>query len=295
MTSQINPNNIDATYPVAGQDNDSQGFRDNFTAIKTNFQYAAAEIGNLQLNSISANAVNNLGGGTLYNGYVRDIAEIKVAIGPVATGNTATLDFAASPYYTLYTTGSSGNVTIAFDNFAPTGYTSRMRLQANITSTGHTLVLPAAVDVNNTGVQGLSGSEITFGATGIYEFEFETSDGGGNVSIFDLNRPLNVYTNPLFLTGTEDLADSANVSLTTPTSYFTTAGAETADLLDGSEGQIKVLAAVNVAAGDMVITVANAAWGGSGTATFDGNGQACTMQYINSQWFCVGNNGVTFG
>ena len=31
MTSSINPNNIDGTYPIAGQDNDSQGFRDNFT------------------------------------------------------------------------------------------------------------------------------------------------------------------------------------------------------------------------------------------------------------------------
>ena len=27
MSSNINPNNIDTTYPVAGQDNDSQGFR----------------------------------------------------------------------------------------------------------------------------------------------------------------------------------------------------------------------------------------------------------------------------
>jgi hypothetical protein len=31
MASNINPYNIDGTYPVAGQDNSSQGFRDNFT------------------------------------------------------------------------------------------------------------------------------------------------------------------------------------------------------------------------------------------------------------------------
>ena len=48
MTSQINPNNIDGTYPVAGQDNNSQGFRDNFTNTKTNFQLAANEISDLQ-------------------------------------------------------------------------------------------------------------------------------------------------------------------------------------------------------------------------------------------------------
>ena len=48
MTSAINPNNIDGAYPVAGQDNNSQGFRDNFTNTKTNFQYAADEITDLQ-------------------------------------------------------------------------------------------------------------------------------------------------------------------------------------------------------------------------------------------------------
>ena len=48
MTSAINPNNIDGAYPVAGQDNNSQGFRDNFTNTATNFQYAADEISDLQ-------------------------------------------------------------------------------------------------------------------------------------------------------------------------------------------------------------------------------------------------------
>ena len=48
MTSSINPNNIDGNYPVAGQPNNTQGMRDNFTNIKTNFQYAEDEITDLQ-------------------------------------------------------------------------------------------------------------------------------------------------------------------------------------------------------------------------------------------------------
>ena len=35
-------------FPVAGQDNDSQGFRDNFTTIKTGLQTAQSEISTLQ-------------------------------------------------------------------------------------------------------------------------------------------------------------------------------------------------------------------------------------------------------
>ena len=41
MASNINPNNVDTTYPIAGQDNDSQGFRDNFTNIKTCLLYTS--------------------------------------------------------------------------------------------------------------------------------------------------------------------------------------------------------------------------------------------------------------
>ena len=37
MASNIVPGNVNGTFPTAGQDNSSQGFRDNFTAIKNNF------------------------------------------------------------------------------------------------------------------------------------------------------------------------------------------------------------------------------------------------------------------
>ena len=36
MASSIVPGNIDGTYPKSGQDNSSQGFRDNFNGIKNN-------------------------------------------------------------------------------------------------------------------------------------------------------------------------------------------------------------------------------------------------------------------
>jgi len=48
MASNIDTTNIDTAYPVAGQDNDSQGFRDNFTNINDNFTEAKSEIEDLQ-------------------------------------------------------------------------------------------------------------------------------------------------------------------------------------------------------------------------------------------------------
>ena len=100
----------------------------------------------------------------------------------------------------------------------------------------------------------------------------------------------------MYLPSSEDLAASAAASLTKTTSYFTTAAAETSTLAAGVPGQIKVLAMYGDS-GDMVTTVTNAGWktSGTGTITFNDIGDACTLMYINSKWFCIGNNGCVFG
>lgn len=62
MASNIDTTSIDATFPVAGQDNNSQGFRDNFNTIKSNFVASKSEIETLQTNSAKLNANNNFAG-----------------------------------------------------------------------------------------------------------------------------------------------------------------------------------------------------------------------------------------
>ena len=59
MTSSINPDQINEAFPVAGQDNPSQGFRDNFSATKNNLSTAKSEITELQTNTAKLNANNN--------------------------------------------------------------------------------------------------------------------------------------------------------------------------------------------------------------------------------------------
>ena len=92
-----------------------------------------------------------------------------------------------------------------------------------------------------------------------------------------------------------DVADGAAIPLTNHASLFVTGGAETSTLAAGSEGQIKVLA-LKTDGGNMVTTVTNAGWktSGTGTVTFDTIGDSCTLQYIDSKWFCIGNNGAAF-
>lgn len=126
--------------------------------------------------------------------------------------------------------------------------------------------------------------------------DFNVSDDQGNfLSALDIRSTgLTRIKKGLSTNSGQDLGDTDTVDLTTVSTYFTTVTAETATLAVGSEGQIKTFAAVNVSAGNMVITVTNPAWGGSGTMTFSTNASGCTLQYIDSKWFCVGNNGVVF-
>jgi hypothetical protein len=302
MSSNINPNNIDGTYPIAGQDNNSQGFRDNFTQTKVNFQYAASEITDLQNNVVLKSALtgstvdNNMGGSLLYDATIQDFAATVAAQGTI-TG-TCTVNYASGHYQTV-TIGSA--ITVAFTNFPISGYQGWVILRVTATA-GQTMTLPAAVGAGVSaasvqGIQGIVSNVITFKESGTYEFMFHTIDGGSSIFISELSRPRNRWTNPLFIASSEDLAASGAASLTTNNSYFTTAAAETATLAAGTEGQIKVFNATNVTAGNMVITVANAGWqsSGTGTITFAARGVSCTLQYVNSKWYCIGNNGATFG
>lgn len=293
MTSAINPNNIDGNYPVAGQDNNSQGFRDNFTNTSTNFQYAADEISDLQSKVILKQALvgttldNNMLGSPLTNAVLSNMSEAVVALGSVS--GTVTINYALASYQTLTTNGS---VSLGFSNFPAAGEAASVVVQVTVASVAHTVTLPAAVSVNNTGIQGLNSSTnvITFAATGVYSFNFTTSNGGTAITVTEANQRLQPFNN-----SGEVLNDAAAASLAVTASHFTTVTASTATLAAGASGQVKVFS-MDADGGDMVITVTNAGWktSGTGTITFTAIGQACTLQYINSKWVCIGNNGCTF-
>ena len=192
MTSQINPSNIDATYPVAGQPNNTQGFRDNFTATQANFGYAATEITELQAKAVLKAALtgttldNNMNGAPLINALIKDFS--ATAVNLTTTSGPVTVDYTTGHYQSL--SPSTGSVTLGFTKWPAANSYGLLRLRIYITNTAYTVTLPAAATQGIAGIQGLSGSTITFGATGYYEFGFSTVDGGTTITVFDLNRPL---------------------------------------------------------------------------------------------------------
>jgi len=72
MASNINYINVDESFPIAGQDNDSQGFRDNFATIKSSLASAKTEITNLQDNTAKLNVNNNFNQNEISNAKLRN-------------------------------------------------------------------------------------------------------------------------------------------------------------------------------------------------------------------------------
>ena len=131
MTSAINTNAIDVNYPIPGQNNNSQGFRNNFTAIKTNLDTAGNEISDLQTKVVLKTALAN---SVLNN----DMANTLIS-------NASTLGFRATTYNlgnalagTVVIDCSLGdvqygnlqsNIALQFGSWAPTGTQSKIQLQ----------------------------------------------------------------------------------------------------------------------------------------------------------------------
>ena len=88
MTSAILSSTIDAAFPVAGQDNNSQGFRDNFQVTKTGLAQAATEITALQLTTAKLDATNDFAGSIIQNAVTNKLYGAVATIISVESGTT---------------------------------------------------------------------------------------------------------------------------------------------------------------------------------------------------------------
>ena len=184
MASNIVPGNIDGSYPKAGQDNSSQGFRDNFSAIKKNFTEAKTEIEDLQTNKASTNANSNFSNYVVSQATFKDTAETVYAHG--TTGGAVTLNHENGHYQSLTTNAS---VTLSFTNMPATNSVGRIILDINVVSSAHTITIPSAVLVSGN-VSGGDGSSdtITVPTSGRYLYEFLTPDNGTTILMHQLGN-----------------------------------------------------------------------------------------------------------
>ena len=184
MASNIVPGNIDGTYPQAGQDNSSQGFRDNLNATKNNFTEAKTEIEDLQTNKASLNASSNFADNEVTRAKFKDTSQTVYAHG--TTGGAITLDHENGHYQTITTNAS---VTLSFTNMPATGSLGRIILDITCADVAHTLTIPSAVIVADN-VSGGDGSSdtITFPDNKRFIYEFLTPDGGTTILMHQIGK-----------------------------------------------------------------------------------------------------------
>lgn len=129
MASEINYASIDETFPLAGKDNDSQGFRDNFGYIKNSLQAAKSEIETLQLNTAKTSEDNNFNFNQISEAAFINCGEVINDGNTVST--TTVVDYASG---SLQIFEISGSLTMTLSNFPEDGIAARLRI--HLTSAG---------------------------------------------------------------------------------------------------------------------------------------------------------------
>jgi len=184
MASSIVPGNINPSFPTAGQDNSSQGFRDNFSGTKSNFSYAKIEIEALQANKANLNAASDFADNEVTRAKFKDTSQTVYTHGTVSSGNV-TLDHENGHYQTLTITADT---TFAFQNFPPAGALGRIILDVTVSPGATNLVFPSAVIKadNVTGSDGTSDTIVPGLGRALYEFM--SPDGGTTVLMHQLGK-----------------------------------------------------------------------------------------------------------
>ena len=184
MASNIVPGNVDSTFPKAGQDNSSQGFRDNFSAINNNFTEAVTEIEALQSNKASLNASSDFADNEVTRAKFKDTSETIYAHG--TTGGAIVLNHSNGHYQTITTNAS---LTLSFTNWPTTGTLGRIVLDITFALVAHTVTIPSAVLVSGLVLGGDGSSDtITCPTSGRYLYEFTTPDGGTTILMNQLGN-----------------------------------------------------------------------------------------------------------
>ena len=198
--SNINTNPINVNYPVPGVNNNSQGFRDNFTSIVTNLNTAGTEITDLQNNVVVKNALtnttvnNDMANTLISNASTRGFRATTYNLGNALSG-TVLVNVALGDvqYGTV-----AGNTTINFGSWAPTGTQSNVTLQLSVSNANAFISFSGNVlNGNNFGSSTLEnvsniGNLVTVNApNGVTQLNYLISslDCGNTLSISPVNRP----------------------------------------------------------------------------------------------------------
>ena len=177
MASTISTVGFDATFPVAGQDNDSQGFRTNFNVTKVALEAAAGEITTLQSSAAKLNADNDFNGSVISEAELKANTETVYAAGNVAASQN--VSWANGHYQTLQ---AGADITLTLADWPDSGVMGRMRLQLTSDGTSRTITWASSGGGSFKGAGAFGGTTVLASQTNPTIIDFWTINSG--VSVF---------------------------------------------------------------------------------------------------------------
>tara|TARA_B000000609_G_C24141316_1_gene331427 strand:- start:470 stop:1054 length:585 start_codon:yes stop_codon:yes gene_type:complete len=179
--SNINETGVNKEYPVAGQDNDSQGFRDNFTIISDNFVAAKAEIKDLMDNTARLEIDNNFLGKSIQNANLIDVSEGYFAGGTVNTSQN--INYSNGGYQT-FTVGA--DVTLTLSEWPENNKAGKIRIYINNDGSQRTVTFASNAGAGtfkriSTWPNAGNTAVIDTPSARVYAFDFVSYDNGATV------------------------------------------------------------------------------------------------------------------
>lgn len=191
MTSTVTnfSNKIDTGYPKAGVNNDSQGFRTNFSNIYNALSVAASEITSLQVNGVNLNnPVNDLGWASVITR-----AQLQNSGGTFNAASSSTniagdieVNYALGSYQEVSVASTATSLKIT--NWPPSGVYANIRLNVISLTTGTITFNGGTGVVHDDGdIPYLSTASVVRSSV----WEVWTADSGNNIYVNRIGGPFN--------------------------------------------------------------------------------------------------------
>lgn len=157
--SNINTNSINTNYPTPGVNNSTQGFRDNFTGIKSGLNQAKTEITDLQNKVVVKSALsgiplnNDMANTLISNAATRGFRATTYNLSDnIPASITVDVSKADVQYGTI-----QQNTAISFGGWAPSGTESTVKLLLNVGNSNAYITFPTTtINSSNVVVSGMN-------------------------------------------------------------------------------------------------------------------------------------------
>lgn len=174
--SNIITSTIDPTFPVAGKDNSSEGFHNNYTAIITALSTAHDEISTLQTTAVLKTSDNDLG---LHNVSNAVLQNVLLKVNPSGTN---TIDFANSAYHKI-SISTSTTITVSPTSWPASGIYAKVLVEVNATVTSNITFAAAGTLLKDAGLS------FPYSSTGVTLWELWSTNQGGTVFVRKIGGP----------------------------------------------------------------------------------------------------------